>query len=295
MDEPGTVSVGLAGGSRVAVRLGAETPDGRNVYTQLDGDPGVALVNEPWARVLRRLAAEPPLPYWYYRVDPALVRIFEIESMDGIATFLLGLPGGDGGSLDRVVRGGAASDLTAAQRDAVLSVAGGPPGFDMAVWPEGLTLENAGLQSPRAVIRVTYELALPLEDKRAVSAVFAVGGRRGRRRWSLRGNAGLAAAPHIRCGLGERSAVAGGAGVRRRRLRSVPARGKRGRHNDRRVSLDPPMPVSSIAAGGQGSLRSLLISMKRVWSAGSASSAKIAATGQTGSHAAQSMHSSGSM
>ena len=178
LDEPGTVSVGLARGSRVAVRLGAETPDGRNVYTQLEGKSEVALVNEPWARVLRRLAAEPPLPYWYYRVDPALVRIFEIESMDGIATFLLGLPGGDEGSPDKVVRDDVTSDLTAAQRDAVLSVAGGPPGFDMAVWPEDLTLESAGLQSPRAVIRVTYELAVPLEDKSAVSAVFAVGGRR---------------------------------------------------------------------------------------------------------------------
>lgn len=178
LDEPDIVSVGLAEGSRVEVRLGTETPDGRNVYTQLEGKSEVALVNEPWAGVLRRLAAEPPLPYWYYRVDPALVRLFEIESADDIATFLLGLPGADGGLPDRVVRGDVASDLTGAQRDAVLSVAGGPLGFDVAVWPEGLTLESAGLQSPRAVIRVTYELAVPLEDKRAVSAVYAVGGRR---------------------------------------------------------------------------------------------------------------------
>ncbi|MXY59616.1 MAG: hypothetical protein F4Y96_03850 [Chloroflexi bacterium] len=177
LDEPDIISVGLAGGSRVEVRLGAETPDGRNVYTQLEGKSEVALVNEPWARVLRRLAAEPPLPYWYYRVDSALVRLFEIESADGIVTFLLGLAGADGGPPDRVVQGDAASDLTDAQRDAVLSVAGGPPGFGMASWPEGLTLESAGLQSPRAVIRVTYELAVPLEDKRAVSAVYAVGER----------------------------------------------------------------------------------------------------------------------
>ncbi|MDE2801914.1 MAG: DUF4340 domain-containing protein, partial [Chloroflexota bacterium] len=62
LDEPDIVSIGLAGGSRIEVRLGAETPDGRNVYTQLEGKSEVALVNEPWARVLRRLAAEPPLP-----------------------------------------------------------------------------------------------------------------------------------------------------------------------------------------------------------------------------------------
>ena len=177
LDAPDIVGIGLAGGRQVTVRLGAETPDGRNVYAQLEGESAVALVNEPWARVLRRLADEPPLPYWHYRVAPALVRLFEVESADGVATFLLGLPGHGGESSDRVVRGDAASDLTGAQRDAVLLVAGGPPGFGVAAWPEGLTLEDAGLQPPRAVIRVTYQLAVPLEDKSTVSAAYAVGAR----------------------------------------------------------------------------------------------------------------------
>ena len=177
LDEPDIVSIGLAGGSRVDVRIGSETPDGRNVYAQLDGKSEVALINKPWTQVLRRLADEPPLPYWYYRVDPALVRLFEIESADGIATFLLGLPSADGGSPDRVVQGDAASNLTDAVRDAVLNVAGGPPGFAIATWPEGLTLDSVGLQVPRSIIRVTYELAVPLEDKSAVSAVYAVGAR----------------------------------------------------------------------------------------------------------------------
>ena len=177
LDAPDIVRVGLAGGSLVEVRLGSETPDGRNVYAQLDGESEVALVNEPWTRVLRRLADEPPLPYWYYRVDPARVRLFEIESADGVVTFLLGLPSVDGGSPDRVVQGETASDLADAEREAVLNVAGGPPDFAIAAWPEGLTLESAGLQSPRAVIRVTYELAVPLEDKSAVSTMYAVGAR----------------------------------------------------------------------------------------------------------------------
>ncbi len=175
LDVPDVVSIGLDDGGGVEVRLGAETPDGRNVYAQLDGKSQVALVNEPWARVLRRLADEPPLPYWYYRVDPSLVRIFEIESADGIVTFLLGLPSADGESPDRVVRGDVASDLTEEERDAVLGVAGGPPGFDIEAWPNGLTLGSAGLQPPRAVVRVTYELTVPLEDKSAVSMVYAVG------------------------------------------------------------------------------------------------------------------------
>lgn len=175
LDSPGRVSIGLADGGQVAVRLGAETPDGRNVYAQLEGGTGVALVNEPWARVLLRLATAPPLPYWYYRVDPALVRIFEVENEGGVTTFLLGLPRTDGGPPARVVRGDAASDLSGAERDEVLSVAGGPPGFAVSAWPEGLTPEDAGLDAPRAIVRVTYELAAPLEDKSAVSAAYAIG------------------------------------------------------------------------------------------------------------------------
>lgn len=177
LDTPDIVSIGLTDGRQVEVRLGSETPDGRNVYAQLEGEPGVALVNEPWARVLLRLAADPPLPYWYYRVDPALVRIFEVETPDGVATFLLGLPLTDGGTSARVVQGEVASDLTNAEREAVLNVAGGPARFGIAAMPEGFSPASVGLDAPRAVFRVTYELAVPLEDKSAVSAAYAIGAR----------------------------------------------------------------------------------------------------------------------
>lgn len=172
---PAIVSVGLDGGRRVAVRLGAETPDERNIYAQLHGESEVALVNAPWAQVLLRLAAAPPLPYWYYRIDPARVRLFEVESASGIVTFLLGLPDADGEPSDRVVQGDLASELTDVQRDAVLDIAGGPDGFAVAPWPDGLSPEDAGLDPPRGLVRVTYELAMPLEDKSAVSIAYAIG------------------------------------------------------------------------------------------------------------------------
>ncbi len=175
LDSPSAISIGLIDGRQVEVRLGAETPDGRNVYVQLEGESGVALVNEPWVRVLLRLAADPPLPYWYYRVDPALVRIFEVESPDGIATFLLGLLRTDGGLSARVVQGEVASGLTDAEHTAVLNVTGGPSSFGIATWPEGFSPTSVSLDVPRAIVRVTYELAVPLEDKSAVSAAYAVG------------------------------------------------------------------------------------------------------------------------
>ncbi len=177
LDAPSVVGVGLADGRQISVRLGEETPDGRNVYAQLDGEQNVALVNEPWAGVLLRLAVDPPLPYWHYRVDPARVRLLEVESADGIVAFLLGLPGADGQPSDSVMQGNAASDLTDVQRRIVLSIAGGPATFEVARWPAGLSPESTGLDSPRAFVRVTYELAVPLEDKVAVTAVFAVGER----------------------------------------------------------------------------------------------------------------------
>lgn len=177
LDAPSVVSVGLADGRQVSVRLGAETPDGRNVYAQLDGGQGVALINEPWAGVLLRLATDPPLPYWYYRVDPARVRLFEIEGADGIVTFLLGLPGTDTMSPDRVVMGDVATDLVGSIRDAVLKTAGGPGMFEVAEWPADLPVEGTGLDSPQAFIRVTYELTVPLDDKSAASVAYAVGAR----------------------------------------------------------------------------------------------------------------------
>ena len=175
LDAPSVISIGLADGSRVGVRLGAPTPDGRNVYAQLDGEQGIALVNEPWARVLLRLADDPPLPYWRYSVAPALVRLFEVEADGGVVTFLLGLPDAGGEPSYRVVSGGAARPLTRGERDAALAIAGGPAAFGAAAWPDGLTAEGAGLDAPRAVIRVTYELAVPLEDRSAVSVAYAIG------------------------------------------------------------------------------------------------------------------------
>lgn len=177
LDAPSVVGLGLADGRQITVRLGEETPDGRNVYAQLDGEQSVALVNEPWAAVLLRLAVDPPLPYWYYRVDPARVRLFEVEGADGIVTFLLGLPGVDGASSYSVVQGDVASELTDVQRRTVLSISGGPATFEVAQWPAGLAPESTGLDSPRSFVRVTYELTVPLEDKVAVTAVFAVGER----------------------------------------------------------------------------------------------------------------------
>ena len=175
LDAPSTVSVGLAGGGGVTVRLGSDTPDGRHTYAKVDGQPGVALVNAPWGDALARLASEPPWPYWLYRVPPSLVRVFEAEGPRGPATFLLGLSGA--GSA-RVVVGETTRDLDADERAEVMRLVGGPPDLRLLPPPDGETLDALGFAEPAGpagFIRLSYELAAPLEDRSLYSAVYAIG------------------------------------------------------------------------------------------------------------------------
>ena len=175
LDAPSTVSVGLANGDRVTVRLGANTPDGRHYYAQVDGRPGVALVNAPWGDTLARLVSEPPRPYWYYRTDSALVRVFEVEHAAGVATFLLGLSSVNGEPSARVVVGDVARDLDGAEREELMRIVGGPNTFQVLPWPGGESLEGLGLASPDVLIRLSYELSTPLETRSVFSTVYAVG------------------------------------------------------------------------------------------------------------------------
>ncbi len=175
LDAPSTVSVGLANADRVTVRLGANTPDGRHYYAQVDGRPGVALVNAPWGDALARLVSEPPRPYWFYRTDPALVRVFEVESADGAATFLVGLSSVNGEPSARVAVGDMARDLDGTEREELMGVVGGPNPFQVLPWPSGQSLEGLGLASPDVFIRLSYELPTPLENRSVFSTVYAVG------------------------------------------------------------------------------------------------------------------------
>ena len=176
LDAPSTASVGLVGGDSVTVRLGADTPDGRHTYAKVEGQPGVALVNAPWGGALARLVSEPPWPYWFYRVPPSLVRVFEAEGPRGAATFLLGLSGAESA---RVVVGETARDLDAAERAEVMRLVGGPPDLRLLPLPDGETIETLGFAEPAGpvgFIRLSYELAAPLEDRSVYSAVYAIGG-----------------------------------------------------------------------------------------------------------------------
>ena len=176
LDVPTTIRIGLADGSEIGVSLGSKTPDERYYYAQVEGRQGVALVNAPWGDVLRRLVTDPPRPYWHYRIDPVLVRLFEVESAEGIVTFLLGLADTDDKPSARIVTADSARDLDAAERTAVLDVVGGPGAFSLRSWPDGSSPADLGLKPPRAIIRLSYELADPLDDKTVESAVYVIGG-----------------------------------------------------------------------------------------------------------------------
>ena len=175
LDAPSAVvSVGLADGSVVTARLGDRTPDGRNFYAQAAGQGAVALVNAPWGEALTRLVSEPPLPSWFYAIDPARARVFELERGGRAVTFLLGLTEADGEPSARVHAGGAARDLTAAEQDALRALVGGP-GSLRALAPDAVGVAETGLREPPLIVRVSYELAAPTDGQRLASAVYAVG------------------------------------------------------------------------------------------------------------------------
>ena len=191
LDAPSAVvRVGLADGSAVTARLGDRTPDGRNVYAQVEGRDAVALVNAPWGEALTRLAMDPPFPSWYYAVDPARVRLFEVERDGRAVTFLLGLTETDGEASARVHAGGAARGLTADERAALLEIAGGPgelrvlapdaasgPGEFRVFAPDATGVAETGLREPSLIVRVSYERLAPADGPRLASAVYAIGAR----------------------------------------------------------------------------------------------------------------------
>lgn len=177
LDAPSAVvRVGLADGSAVTARLGDRTPDGRNVYAQVEGREAVALVNAPWGEALTRLATDPPYPSWFYAVDPARVRLFEIERDGWAVTFLLGLTETDGEASARVHAGVASRGLTADERAALLGIAGGPGEFRVLA-PDAASAVETGLHDPTLIVRVSYERLAPADGPRLASAVYAIGAR----------------------------------------------------------------------------------------------------------------------
>ena len=74
LDDPELIiSVGLRDGSDVTLRMGDTTPDGGAHYSQIVGYPQLVTVDSSWGQVLRRLVDDPPLPDWWYTLDPATV------------------------------------------------------------------------------------------------------------------------------------------------------------------------------------------------------------------------------
>jgi hypothetical protein len=63
LEPPATrVIVTVRGGLTYEFHMGSPTPDGQNQYARLVGDPALFTVPEIWARVINKLATEPPRP-----------------------------------------------------------------------------------------------------------------------------------------------------------------------------------------------------------------------------------------
>jgi len=174
LDSPGTIELELVGGRTIRVSLGDRTPDERHYYATLDDHRSVFLVNADWGEVLLTLASNPPFPYWYYQVDPAQVRVFEIDGGGGRSTLFLGTnPDQPAGG--RVLVEGVPRDMRQEEVDLALSLVGGPEA--MQVLPPRSTADPAlGFATPTVTLRLTYALVQPIDERVDFSTVYVVGG-----------------------------------------------------------------------------------------------------------------------
>jgi hypothetical protein len=67
-------TIGLKNGTERTLLLGDPTVNGEANYAQLDGFPGLVLIDISWSGVLDRLAMDPPVPDWLYVLNTDEVR-----------------------------------------------------------------------------------------------------------------------------------------------------------------------------------------------------------------------------
>jgi hypothetical protein len=175
LDLPSTVELTIANGSQVIIEIGDRTPDKRHHYAMLRGTSTVLLVNADWGAVLQSLLEEPPFPYWYYRVNPERARVFEIDQANQRATMFLGTNPGQLASGRVLIDDADTRDMTAEEYRKALSLVGGPPTLQVLKLPD-TTNPALGFASPTATLRLTYQLAKPIEERFDFSIVYLVGG-----------------------------------------------------------------------------------------------------------------------
>jgi hypothetical protein len=74
LDEPTlSLQIELSDGSKVEVELGDKTPDGSYHYATVKGRTKIMAVDVSWGEVIQKLADIPPLPDWFYSLDPMTV------------------------------------------------------------------------------------------------------------------------------------------------------------------------------------------------------------------------------
>ena len=74
LDNPSLIlNIGLSDGSSIELALGDKTPDGSHHYALVEGRSSIMTVDVSWGEVIQKLADIPPLPHWYYSLDPITV------------------------------------------------------------------------------------------------------------------------------------------------------------------------------------------------------------------------------
>ena len=71
LDDPSlTINVVLRDGTQLTVEMGDLTPDGSGNYMRQGGYDELYTVDASWGEVMTRLVDEPPIPEWYFTMNP---------------------------------------------------------------------------------------------------------------------------------------------------------------------------------------------------------------------------------
>ena len=71
LDDPSlTINVTLRDGTQLTVEMGDLTPDGSGNYMRQGGYDELYTVDSSWGEVMTRLVEEPPVPEWYFTMNP---------------------------------------------------------------------------------------------------------------------------------------------------------------------------------------------------------------------------------
>lgn len=158
------MSIKTSDGETFTLVFGDKTVGQDAYYVKAEWSGEIVTINVAWVEAITRLSSVPPLPYWFYQVDPSAIRVFEIESKHGTVTYMFG-------ELEtQVIFQNEMKVATRGDLDKIRLLLAGPAGFK--VLPENGKLPGSASGALEATVRLAYTLPIPTSDRTDFGVVF---------------------------------------------------------------------------------------------------------------------------